>query len=72
MKKTLKATITIYEIDPQGNKSFYSCYEGNTFTSWEDGIRISQREATYLCKELSSFTKLKYKHYVELEYVEPV
>ena len=72
MKKTLKATITIYEIDREGNKSLYSSYEGNTFTSWEEGIRISEREATHLCKELSSFTNLKYKHYVQLEYIELV
>lgn len=72
MKKTLKAVIYIFEVDPQGNKSFYSRYEGNTFNSWNEGMKLSQREATSFCKELSNLTKLKYTHYVELKYVEPI
>ena len=72
MKKTLKAITYIFEVDSQGNKSLYTSYEGNTFNSWDEGMKISEREATFFCKELNNLTKLKYKHYVELMYVEPV
>lgn len=72
MKKTLKAIIYIFEVDPLGNKSLYTSYESNTFNNWNECMKVSEREATFFCKELNNLTKLKYKHYVKLMYVEPV